>query len=110
MSIKLGVVMDPISQIAFKKDTSLALLNAAQQKGCELFYMEQSDLYIENGVAMGRMAALTGEMNPDNSYNMAEYQHRPLSDLNIILMRKDPPFDSEFIYSTYILELSLIHI
>ncbi|MCH2042113.1 MAG: glutathione synthase [Saccharospirillaceae bacterium] len=104
MSIKLGVVMDPISQIAFKKDTSLALLNAAQQKGCELFYMEQSDLYIENGVAMGRMAALTVEMNPDNWYNMAEYQHRPLSDLNIILMRKDPPFDSEFIYSTYILE------
>ena len=104
MSIKLAVVMDPISQIAFKKDTSLALLNAAQQKGCELFYMEQSDLYIENGVAMGRMAALTVEMNPDNWYNMAEYQHRPLSDLNIILMRKDPPFDSEFIYSTYILE------
>ncbi|KZZ40512.1 glutathione synthase [Thalassolituus sp. HI0120] len=104
MSIKLGVVMDPISQIAFKKDTSLALLNAAQQKGCELFYMEQSDLYIENGVAMGRMAALTVEMSPDNWYNMAEYQHRPLSDLNIILMRKDPPFDSEFIYSTYILE------
>lgn len=104
MSIKLGVVMDPISQIAFKKDTSLALLNAAQQKGCELFYMEQSDLYIENGVAMGRMAALTVEMNPDHWYDMAEYQHRPLSDLNIILMRKDPPFDSEFIYSTYILE------
>ncbi|WP_420589187.1 glutathione synthase [Bacterioplanoides sp.] len=104
MSIKLGVVMDPISQIAFKKDTSLALLNAAQQKGCELFYMEQSDLYIENGVAMGRMAALTVEMNPDHWYDMEEYQHRPLSDLNIILMRKDPPFDSEFIYSTYILE------
>ena len=104
MSIKLGVVMDPISDIAFKKDTSLALLDAAQQRGCELFYMEQSDLYIENGVAMGRMAALKVEMNPDHWYDMDEFQHRPLSDLNIILMRKDPPFDSEFIYSTYILE------
>ena len=58
MSIKLAVVMDPISDIAYKKDTSLALLNAAQQRGCELWYMEQSDLYIENGVAMGRMAPL----------------------------------------------------
>ncbi|WP_419812070.1 glutathione synthase [Bacterioplanoides sp.] len=104
MSIKLAVVMDPISQIAFKKDTSLALLNAAQERDCELWYMEQSDLYIENGIAMGRMAPLTVEMNPEKWYELGQYQHRPLSELNIILMRKDPPFDSEFIYSTYILE------
>lgn len=104
MSIKLAVVMDPISQIAFKKDTSLALLNAAQERDCELWYMEQSDLYIENGVAMGRMAPLSVEMNPEKWYELGQYQHRPLSELNIILMRKDPPFDSEFIYSTYILE------
>ena len=104
MSIKLAVVMDPISDIAYKKDTSLALLNAAQQRGCELWYMEQSDLYIENGVAMGRMAPLQVEMNPDHWFEMGDYQHTPLSELNIILMRKDPPFDSEFIYSTYILE------
>lgn len=104
MSIKLAVVMDPISQIAFKKDTSLALLNAAQERDCELWYMEQSDLYIENGVAMGRMAPLSVKMNPEKWYELGQYQHRPLSELNIILMRKDPPFDSEFIYSTYILE------
>lgn len=104
MSIKLAVVMDPISQITFKKDTSLALLNAAQERDCELWYMEQSDLYIENGIAMGRMAPLTVEMNPEKWYELGQYQHRPLSELNIILMRKDPPFDSEFIYSTYILE------
>lgn len=104
MSIKLAVVMDPISQIAFKKDTSLALLNAAQERDCELWYMEQSDLYIENGVAMGRMAPLSVGMNPEKWYELGQYQHRPLSELNIILMRKDPPFDSEFIYSTYILE------
>lgn len=104
MSIKLGVVMDPISQIAFKKDTSLALMFAAQQKGCELYYMEQADLSIQNGVAMGRMAPVTVAMDENNWYDMGEYQQAPLSDLNIILMRKDPPFDSEFIYSTYILE------
>jgi len=104
MSIKLGVVMDPIEQIAFKKDTSLALLNAASERGCELWYMEQSDLYIENGVAMARMAPLKVKMDPKNWFERGDYQHLPLAELNIILMRKDPPFDSEFIYSTYILE------
>ncbi len=104
MSIKLGVVMDPIADIAFKKDTSLALLHAAQERGCELFYMEQSDLSIQNGKAMGRMAPLTVAMNPEHWFDLGDYREQPLAELNIILMRKDPPFDSEFIYSTYILE------
>lgn len=104
MSIKLGVVMDPIADIAFKKDTSLALLHAAQERGCELFYMEQSDLSIQNGKAMGRMAPLKVAMNPDHWFDLGDYSEQPLAELNIILMRKDPPFDSEFIYSTYILE------
>ena len=63
MSLRIGVVMDPIADIAFKKDTSLALLHAAQERGCELFYMEQSDLSIQNGKAMGRMAPLKVAMN-----------------------------------------------
>lgn len=104
MSIKLAVVMDPIADITYKKDTSLALLNAAQQRGCELWYMEQGDLYIENGIAMGRMAPISVQMNPDNWFELGDYRQAPLSELNIIIMRKDPPFDSEFIYSTYILE------
>jgi len=104
MSIKLGVVMDPIADIAFKKDTSLALLHAAQERGCELFYMEQSDLSIQNGKAMGRMAPLKVAMNPEHWFDLGDYREQPLAELNIILMRKDPPFDSEFIYSTYILE------
>ena len=104
MSIKLGVVMDPIADIAFKKDTSLALLHAAQERGCELFYMEQSDLSIQNGKAIGRMAPLTVAMNPEHWFDLGDYREQPLAELNIILMRKDPPFDSEFIYSTYILE------
>ena len=104
MSIKLGVVMDPIADIAFKKDTSLALLHAAQERGCELFYMEQSDLSIQNGKAMGRMTPLKVAMNPEHWFDLGDYREQPLAELNIILMRKDPPFDSEFIYSTYILE------
>lgn len=104
MSIQVGVVMDPIATINFKKDTSLALMYAAQEKGCQLWYMEQADLYIHNGRAMARMAPVTVTMNPNHWYDLGDYEERPLADLNIMLMRKDPPFDSEFIYSTYILE------
>ena len=104
MSIKVGIVMDPIEQISFHKDTSLALMFAAQQRDCELFYMEQQDLSIQNGEAYGRMAPITVAMDPDNWFQKEDAVDRPLSDLQLILMRKDPPFDSEFIYSTYILE------
>lgn len=106
MAIKLGVVMDPITDINFKKDTTLALLNAAQQQGCELFYMEQKDLYIREGKAMAQMATLQVFMDPEHWFELGAEESRPLADLDIILMRKDPPFDSEFVYSTYILELA----
>lgn len=104
MSIKIGIVMDPISHINFHKDTSLALMFAAQQRGCELFYMEQQDLSIQNGRAFGHMAAIKVAMHEDKWFEMEDASERPLDDLHIILMRKDPPFDGEFIYSTYILE------
>ena len=104
MSIKVGIVMDPIEQISFHKDTSLALMFAAQQHGCELFYMEQEDLSIQNGVAYGRMAPIKVAMNPEGWFEKEAAVDCPLTDLQLILMRKDPPFDSEFIYSTYILE------
>ena len=106
MDISLGVIMDPIADIKYEKDTSLALLHAAQERGCQLWYMEQQDLYIKAGKAMARMAPLTVKMDPDHWYDMGEWQERPLADLNIVIMRKDPPFDSEFLYSTYILDLA----
>lgn len=104
MTIRLGVIMDPIQEIHFKKDTSLALLNAAQERGCELWYMEQPDLSIQKGRSYGRMASLKVAMNPEQWADLGEFEDRPLAELDIIIMRKDPPFDSEFIYSTYILE------
>ncbi|HBS43234.1 MAG TPA: glutathione synthase [Oceanospirillales bacterium] len=104
MTIRVGVVMDPISGIAFKKDTSLALLNAASELGAELWYMEQSGLSVQQGRAYGLMAPLQVQMNPEHWYDLGEFSDRPLAELDIILMRKDPPFDGEFIYSTYILE------
>ncbi len=104
MTIKLAVVMDPISGINFKKDTTLAMLNAAQTRGWSLFYIEQRGLYLENGKAMALMHDLTVKMDPAGWYQLKEPRRTSLAELDVILMRKDPPFNREYIYSTYILE------
>ncbi|MFR0689394.1 glutathione synthase [Enterobacterales bacterium AE_CKDN230030158-1A_HGKHYDSX7] len=104
MSVRLGIVMDPIAQISFKKDSSLAMLLAAQARGWQLFYMEQQDLYQKENVARGRMRPLKVFYDPAHWFELEEEVDQPLSDLDVILMRKDPPFDNEFVYSTYLLE------
>ena len=96
--------MDPIESIAYKKDTSLAMMDAAQRKGWEIFYMEQKDLALEQGRAFANMCPITVSMDPEKWFEKGVSQWTALSDLDVILMRKDPPFDNEFIYSTYILE------
>ena len=102
--IKLGIVMDPIASINIKKDTSFAMLLEAQRRGYELHYMEMNDLYLENGVSHARTRVLSVEQNYDKWYEFGSEQEIKLADLDVILMRKDPPFDTEFIYATYILE------
>ncbi|MDG2047784.1 MAG: glutathione synthase [Halioglobus sp.] len=104
MAIKLGVVMDPISGINYKKDTTMAMLWAAQDRGWELFYMEQTHVYLEQGVARARMAPLQVFRDHDHWFSLDRAEDRNLGELDVILMRKDPPFDNEYIYSTYILE------
>jgi glutathione synthase len=101
---RLAVVMDPIQDIKYAKDTSLAMLLAAQQRGYALWYLEQGDLYLRDGVARGRPRALTVAADPRSWFTLGEAQDLPLGDFDVILMRKDPPFDMEFIYTTYILE------
>ena len=103
MTIRLGIVMDPIHHINYKKDSSLAMLWAAQDLGWQLFYMEPQHLYAEQGVAMGLMAQLQVMHDPKNFYQLGEQQALPLGDLDVILMRKDPPFDTQFLHTTYLL-------
>jgi glutathione synthase len=102
--IKLGIVMDPIQNINIKKETSFAMLLAAQSRGYELFYMEMADLYMLDGTAYGTMKPLTVKDDSNGWFTLGEQMDVPLTDLNTILMRKDPPFDTEFIYATYMLE------
>lgn len=104
MAISLGVVMDPIADIKFYKDTTLALLLAAQERGWDLYYMEQKDLYLIQGEARASTRNLFVADNGDSWYELGLQEDKKLGDLDVILMRKDPPFDNEYIYSTYILE------
>jgi glutathione synthase len=96
--------MDPIAGISYKKDSSLAMLLAAQDRGWTLFYMEQQDLYLNEGKARARMKPLKVFANPEKWFELDAETDTALSDLDVILMRKDPPFDMEFVYSTYLLE------
>ena len=104
MHVRLGIVMDPIDRISFKKDSSLAMLLSAQARGWSLFYMEQQDLYQLTGQARARMRSLQVFDNPEHWFELGDEIDEPLSNLTVILMRKDPPFDNEFVYSTYLLE------
>lgn len=106
MTIRLGIIMDPIDSIAYQKDSSLAMLWAAQDKGWELFYMEMQDLYLLRGQPRARMKPLQVHRDSQHWYDCADEQDLALADLNVILMRKDPPFDSEFLYCTQLLEMA----
>ncbi len=104
MSIKLGMVMDSIDHINIKKDTSFAMLLEAQSRGWQLHYIEMGDLFLRNGKAFARTRIVKVERNPSKWFEFICEQTIELSKLNVILMRKDPPFDSEFLYATHILE------
>ena len=103
MPIKLGMVMDSIDHINIKKDTSFAMLLEAQARGWELHYMELNDLFLRNGRAYARTRTLTVQRDAQQWYQFIAEQDIPLEQLNVILMRKDPPFDQEYIYATYLL-------
>ncbi len=104
--IKLGIVMDPISKINISKDSSFAMLLAAQAKGWQLYYMEPQDLYVAQGIAKAKTYQLTVQRDNNNWYQLSEAADLELASLDVILMRKDPPFDMDFIALTYILELA----
>ena len=96
--------MDPIESINIAKDSSFAMLLEAQQRGYALHYMEMADLELHSGKAMARMQALRVTNDRNSWFELGDAITRPLAELDVILMRKDPPFDVEYIYATYLLE------
>lgn len=104
--VRLGVVMDPIADIKPHKDSTFAMLLAAAARGWSLHYMEQNDLRVENSKAMATARPLDVRDQPADWFSLGESGDVELGDLDVILMRKDPPFDMEYIYTSYILELA----
>ena len=102
--LRLIVVMDPIDRIKYAKDTTLAILLAAQARGWSLGYVEQRDLRLRDGVAEANWRPLRVHADPTRWHTLGESSVAPLAAFDVVLMRKDPPFDTEFIYTSYILE------
>ena len=102
--MRLAVLMDPIGSINIKKDSSFAMLLAAQRRGWDLIYMEQSDLFLRDGRVYARLRPLQVKEDPSGWFELGEAHIEPLERVDILLMRKDPPFDMEYVYTTHLLE------
>ena len=103
-SLRVGIIMDPIEGITPKKDSSLAMLLECERRGAEIHYFLQDDLKLVAGKALGNSRALNVRDDPDDWFTFGSSQEIALGDLDVILMRKDPPFDMEYIYTSYILD------
>ena len=101
---RIGVVMDPIETIKPAKDSTLAMMLAAQRRGWSLVYMQQGDLRLRDGVAWGRGLRVRVTDDARHWFEAGDTWADRLDTLDVILMRKDPPFDMEFIHTTYMLE------
>lgn len=104
MTKRIGVVMDPIGSIHYKKDSTLAMLWEAEARGFDLYYFEQADLFLKDGIPYGDAKRLKVSHDAKQWYQFGEQMTCPLSMLDVILMRKDPPFNQEYIYTTHLLE------
>jgi glutathione synthase len=102
--LKIGIIMDPIQSITPYKDSSLAMLLEAERRNAEIHYFEQKDLSLVSGTALGQSTLLHVRDDNDDWFEPGDQQNVELGDLDAILMRKDPPFDMEYIYTTYILD------
>jgi len=106
MSATVAVLMDPIGAIHVEKDTTLALLLEAQRRGHELLYMNQGDLALRDAIPFARLAALQVRDDADNWFALGAAHWRDLREVDVVLARKDPPFDAQFLYDTMVLELA----
>src|SRR5690606_8061832 len=101
MPLDIAVVMDPIASINVKKDSTFAMLLEGQRRGHRLHYATRGGLGLANGAAL---APVEVRDDPGSWYRLEPARVRPLADMDVVLMRKDPPFDPEFLYDTLVLE------
>jgi glutathione synthase len=108
-TLKLGILMDPIHKIKVNKDSSFAMLLEAQARGWQIYYMELNDLFLRDGRTFARTRQLRVVRDDRSWFAFGGEQTLPLDALDAVLMRKDPPFDQEYIYATYLLESAESH-
>lgn len=106
MTYSVAVIMDPIETIKPYKDTSFAMMLEAQRRGLSVYYIPLSNLSLNNGIPMCRAFPVQVQDRTDDFYSLGESEARALSSFDVILMRKDPPFDQEFLYATHLLSLA----
>lgn len=102
--MKLGVIMDPLSGINIQKDTTFALLLEAQRRDWDVNYLLAQDIWLQDGMTWGKMQRVHVVDDPDHWYDLDDAYAQPLAELDAVLMRKDPPFDMDYINTTYLLE------
>lgn len=108
MSHSVLIVMDPIESIKTQKDTTFALMLEAQRRGWEVHYCQPQDLLLEEGKVHAANQRVSLEDNPQNWFQLLDPEQvlTDCSQFSAILMRKDPPFNMNYIYGTYLLELA----
>jgi len=105
MTVKLGVIMDPIQSIHVQKDSTLAMLLEAQKRRWQIFYMEQKDLFLRDGIVYAQTKPLRVYDNAKKWFTFDKEKTLPLKNLDVVLMRKDPPVDEQYVYTTQLLDL-----
>ena len=105
-SLRTGVIMDPVAGINIKKDSTFAMMLEAQRRGHEVLYMEPEDLWVAHGEPRATMRPIVVRDDPEDWFELGPARDEPLADLDIVLMRRDPPFDMDYVHVTYMLELA----
>jgi len=106
MSASVVVIMDDIARINIKKDTTFALLLEARRRGHQVWYAEQNDLSLHGGDVHARLRSLEVREDPEGWYELGPEKPRPLGSGDLVFMRKDPPVDQNYIFTTYLLDLA----
>ncbi len=104
MSLAIGIIMDPIESINPAKDTTFAIMLAAQARGHTIYYLQSKDVWLQDGLTWGSMQAIRVADNLTDWFELSAPVTQPLVELDLVFMRKDPPFNMQYIYTTYLLE------
>lgn len=106
LKYSVAIVMDPIQSLNIKKDTTIAMIREAQARGLTLYYCQPRDLFVREGVVYAELTPFSIDLTAHPFYTLGTPATVPLHTIDVVLMRKDPPFDMEYVYSTYLLEMA----